>query len=259
MNSEWQQLPNAQARNLGVLFTSVCVCVCVCVYTRARKSCSVVSDSLPPHGLYSQWNSLGQNTGVDSLSLGDHPPLGFNQTQISLTSCSQISLWRTPPLPPKPPSSCRPSPHFAAQPPNPPPCPISPSSPISVPGGNQAHLYGRSPITLLFPQGLPSSSCCSSWYPALPPNLQPPRSPTPPLPTSPLSHTCACVHIIQAHPQLLCVPNSLHVLSCLTQRNNITSSKNPVLPPSRQVRGFFLCAPKTPSICLYDNSRHIVL
>ena len=30
---------------------------------------SVVSDSLPPHGLYSLWNSPGQSTGVGSLSL----------------------------------------------------------------------------------------------------------------------------------------------------------------------------------------------
>ena len=29
----------------------------------------VMSDSLRPHGLYSPWNSLGQNTGVGSLSL----------------------------------------------------------------------------------------------------------------------------------------------------------------------------------------------
>ena len=28
-----------------------------------------MSNSLGPHGLYSPWNSLGQNTGVDSLSL----------------------------------------------------------------------------------------------------------------------------------------------------------------------------------------------
>ena len=33
------------------------------------ESCSVVSDSLQPHGLYSPWNSLGQNTGVGSHSL----------------------------------------------------------------------------------------------------------------------------------------------------------------------------------------------
>ena len=30
---------------------------------------SVVSDLLRPHGLYSLWNSPGQNTGVGSLSL----------------------------------------------------------------------------------------------------------------------------------------------------------------------------------------------
>ena len=33
------------------------------------KSQSVVSDSLQPHGLYSSWNSSGQNTGVGSLSI----------------------------------------------------------------------------------------------------------------------------------------------------------------------------------------------
>ena len=32
------------------------------------KNHSVVSDSLRPHGLYSPWNSPGQNTGVGSLS-----------------------------------------------------------------------------------------------------------------------------------------------------------------------------------------------
>ena len=33
------------------------------------ESPSVVSDSLRPHGLYSPWNSPGQNTGMGSLSL----------------------------------------------------------------------------------------------------------------------------------------------------------------------------------------------
>ena len=33
------------------------------------ESHSVLSDSLRPHGLYSPWNSIGQNTGVGSLSL----------------------------------------------------------------------------------------------------------------------------------------------------------------------------------------------
>ena len=31
------------------------------------ESCSVVSDSLPPHGLYSPWNSPNQNTGVGAF------------------------------------------------------------------------------------------------------------------------------------------------------------------------------------------------
>ena len=44
------------------------------------ESCSVVSDSLQPHRLYSPWNSPGQNTGVGSLSLlqGIFPTQGSN-------------------------------------------------------------------------------------------------------------------------------------------------------------------------------------
>ena len=36
---------------------------------KQSESCSVVSDSLQPHGLFSPWNSPSQNTGVGSLSL----------------------------------------------------------------------------------------------------------------------------------------------------------------------------------------------
>ena len=44
------------------------------------ESCSVVSDSLRPHGLCSPWHSPGQNTGVGSLSLlqGIFPTQGLN-------------------------------------------------------------------------------------------------------------------------------------------------------------------------------------
>ena len=44
------------------------------------ESHSVMSNSLPPHGLYSPWNSPGQNTGVGSLSLhqGIFPTQGSN-------------------------------------------------------------------------------------------------------------------------------------------------------------------------------------
>ena len=44
------------------------------------ESHSVLSDSLWPHGLYSPWNSPGQNTGVGGLSLlqGIFPTQGSN-------------------------------------------------------------------------------------------------------------------------------------------------------------------------------------
>ena len=48
-----------------------------------------MSDSLHPHGLYSPWNSPGQNTGVGSLSLleGIFPTQGWNP---DLLYCRQI-------------------------------------------------------------------------------------------------------------------------------------------------------------------------
>ena len=53
------------------------------------ESCSVVSSSLWPHGLYSPWNSPGQNTRVGSLSLlqGIFPTQG---SKPSLPHCRWI-------------------------------------------------------------------------------------------------------------------------------------------------------------------------
>ena len=53
------------------------------------ESHSVVSDSFRPHGLYSPWNSPGQNTGVGSLSLlqGTFLTQGLNP---GLLHCRQI-------------------------------------------------------------------------------------------------------------------------------------------------------------------------
>jgi len=53
------------------------------------ESPSVVSNSLQPHGLYSPWNSPGQNTGVGSLSLlqGMFLAQGLNP---GLPHCRQI-------------------------------------------------------------------------------------------------------------------------------------------------------------------------
>ena len=53
------------------------------------ESCSVMSDSLRPHGLHNPWNSPGQNIGVGCLSLlqGIFPTQGSNP---GLLHCRQI-------------------------------------------------------------------------------------------------------------------------------------------------------------------------
>ena len=53
---------------------------CVRVRYEWSESHSIVSNSLWSHGLYSPWNSLGQNTGVGSLSChqGIFPTQGWN-------------------------------------------------------------------------------------------------------------------------------------------------------------------------------------
>ena len=43
--------------------------VLIILLVSVSESRSVVSNCLQPHGLYSPWNSPGQNTGVGSLSL----------------------------------------------------------------------------------------------------------------------------------------------------------------------------------------------
>ena len=58
-------------------------------YESENESCSVMSDSLQPHGLYNPWNSPGYNTGVGSLSLLQviFPTKGSNS---GLPHCGQI-------------------------------------------------------------------------------------------------------------------------------------------------------------------------
>ena len=51
------------------------------------ESCSVMFDSLQPHGLYNPWNSPGQNTGVGSFLQGIFPTHGLNP---GLQHCRQI-------------------------------------------------------------------------------------------------------------------------------------------------------------------------
>ena len=73
------------------------------------KSLSVMSDPLQPHGLYSPWNSLGQNTGVGSLSLlqgivptqGSNPGIPHHRQilyQLSYKESPRILEWVAYPL-----------------------------------------------------------------------------------------------------------------------------------------------------------------
>ena len=73
------------------------LCNILFIHTKVKESesHSVMSDSLWPHGLYSPWNSPGQNTGVGSLSFlqGIFPSKGSNP---GLPHCRQILYqWAT--------------------------------------------------------------------------------------------------------------------------------------------------------------------
>ena len=62
---------------------------------RMSESCSVVLDSLGPHGLYSPWNSPGQNTGVSSCSLLQGLFTTRDQTQVSCIAGRFFTSWTT--------------------------------------------------------------------------------------------------------------------------------------------------------------------
>ena len=81
----------------GLKISSVLSSVCVCLMSDwglfylfiESVSCSVMSDSLLPHGLHSPWNSPGQNPAVGSSSLlqGIFPTQGWNP---GLPHCRQF-------------------------------------------------------------------------------------------------------------------------------------------------------------------------
>ena len=80
------------SNSMGKSALKVGHCLVIPMVTRFSKkseSRSVVSDSLQPYGLYSPWNSPGQNTRVDSHSLlqGIFPAQGSNP---GLPHCRQI-------------------------------------------------------------------------------------------------------------------------------------------------------------------------
>ena len=59
------------------------------------ESCSVVSYSLWPHGLYNPWSSPGQNTGVGSHSLLHGSSQPRDQTQVSRFAGGFFTSWVT--------------------------------------------------------------------------------------------------------------------------------------------------------------------
>ena len=59
------------------------------------ESCSVMSDSLRLHRLYSPWNSPGQNAGVGSLSLLRGSSQPRDQTQVSRIAGGFFTSWAT--------------------------------------------------------------------------------------------------------------------------------------------------------------------
>ena len=86
----WDQRKNCEEHRLAFRQTSLSISRGEVVLTTSEsESCSVVLDSLWPHGLYSPWDSPGRNTGVDNLSLlqGIFPTKGSNP---GLPHCRQI-------------------------------------------------------------------------------------------------------------------------------------------------------------------------
>ena len=81
--------PQTSAQILIRFLESIYVLMFLYLCSSESESCSVVSCSLQPYGLYSHWNSLGQNTGVGSCSLlwGIFPTQGSNPGRLF---CRQI-------------------------------------------------------------------------------------------------------------------------------------------------------------------------
>ena len=86
--------PFALSLNLGIFsaqlwLTNFCGIMASSALQSESESHSVMSGSLPPHGLYSPWNSRGQNTGVGCHALlqGIFPTQGSNP---GLLPCRRI-------------------------------------------------------------------------------------------------------------------------------------------------------------------------
>ena len=63
-----RELINSKYPNQVLTIISLVLLITLMFVNHISESCSVVSSSVQPHGLYSPWNSPGQNTRVGSLS-----------------------------------------------------------------------------------------------------------------------------------------------------------------------------------------------
>ena len=62
-----------------------------CMHALLSESCSVMSNSLWPHGLYSPWNSTGQSTPSQKISFLQ----GIFPTQVSHIAGGSFTSWAT--------------------------------------------------------------------------------------------------------------------------------------------------------------------
>ena len=68
-------------------------CLVCCPFESESESRSVVSDSLWPHGLYSPWNSPGQNTGMIAFPFSRGSSQPRNWTRVSCITGRFFTNW----------------------------------------------------------------------------------------------------------------------------------------------------------------------
>ena len=90
----WMKLCKSRGNSLFPILSGLALCP---VFSRAlwSQSLSAVSDLLPPHGLYSPWDSPGQNTGVGSVPFSRGSSQPRVQTQVSHIAGGYFTSWAT--------------------------------------------------------------------------------------------------------------------------------------------------------------------
>ena len=71
------------------------LCGCFLMFESESVSCSVVSNSLPSHGLLFLWDYLGKNTGVVATSFSWGSVRPRNWTRISCIADRFFTIWTT--------------------------------------------------------------------------------------------------------------------------------------------------------------------